>query len=101
MRDYLGQQRDIVFRAAVAEMRGYLGPKCKKDKIMKIKITKTEIKILNLFIQGLSDKQIGIAIGISANTVRVHLANIRRKTGKHKAVLLALWWSENQKEITK
>lgn len=68
---------------------------------MKIKLTKKEITILNLFIQGLSDKQIGVAIGISANTVRVHLANIRRKTGKHKAVLLALWWSENQKEITK
>ena len=68
---------------------------------MNIKITPTEAKILDLLSAAKTEREIAKIQKCSLNTVRKNTANIRRKTGKHKAVLLALWWSENQKEIKK
>ena len=72
---------------------------------MKSLITKAEVKVLNLFVKGLSSKDIADKLKISANTVRVHFNNIHGKTGIHKAVPLAFWWAkhrgqyENSKEM--
>lgn len=45
------------------------------------RLTEREVEVLRLAARGLSNKQIGAALGLSARTVQVHLGRIFRKLG--------------------
>jgi DNA-binding CsgD family transcriptional regulator len=62
-------------------------------------MTERERECLRLTGQGLQEKDIAFVLGISPNTVRVHVENIKRKLGaatKAHAVILALKYGELQ-----
>lgn len=59
-----------------------------------IYITPTEAKVLDLLSAGKTEREIATIQTCSLNTVRKHTANIRRKTGKSRAIELVLWWQK-------
>ena len=59
-----------------------------------MRITPTEAKILDLLAAGKTEREIAKIQKRSLNTVRKHTANIRRKTGKSRAIELVLWWQK-------
>ena len=61
---------------------------------MIIKITPTEAKILDFLAAGKTEREIAKIQKCSLFTVRKHTANIRRKTGKSRAIELVLWWQK-------
>jgi DNA-binding NarL/FixJ family response regulator len=46
-------------------------------------LSRRELEILNLLSQGLSNKELGVRLGISAETVRTHLNNVYQKLHVH------------------
>ena len=62
-----------------------------------IHITPTEAKILNFLSAAKTEREIATIQKCSINTVRKHTANIRRKTGKSRAIELVLWWQNDKK----
>jgi DNA-binding NarL/FixJ family response regulator len=46
-------------------------------------LSRRELEILNLLSQGLSNKELGARLGISAETVRTHLNNVYQKLHVH------------------
>ncbi len=46
-------------------------------------LSRREIQILKLIVEGFTDKEIALQLGISFNTIRTHHQNIRIKTGQH------------------
>ena len=59
-----------------------------------IHITPTEVRILNLLSAAKTEREIATIQKCSLFTVRKHTANIRRKTGKSRAIELVLWWQK-------
>jgi DNA-binding NarL/FixJ family response regulator len=58
-------------------------------------ITRREQEILRLVAQGLTDKEIGSQLFISARTVQNHLTKVREKTGMGRRSELARWAVEH------
>ncbi|HLF09064.1 MAG TPA: helix-turn-helix transcriptional regulator [Dehalococcoidia bacterium] len=56
-------------------------------------ITPRQEQVLDLLVDGASDKQIGRALGISARTVETHVRTLRLKTGTPNRAALAAWWA--------
>lgn len=50
-----------------------------------------EMEIARLVAEGLTNRQIGTALWLSASTVSAHVFRIYTKTGVHGRVRLALW----------
>ena len=54
-------------------------------------LTARELEVLRLIVRGKSNREIGILLGICANTVGVHRANIMQALAIHKTAKLALY----------
>ncbi|MFF5288272.1 helix-turn-helix domain-containing protein [Paractinoplanes globisporus] len=54
-------------------------------------LTAREREVLGLLAEGMSNKQIAAALGISVRTVTVHVSNLLRKTGASSRTEAALW----------
>lgn len=68
-------------------------------------LSERKIEILRLLIRGYTNKQIGLALGISPNRVRNHLAEITDATGIHGRTALAMaavqhGWIEAERSTT-
>lgn len=66
-------------------------------------LTKRQQEIINLLAAGLQDKQIGIALGITTQTVKNHIYGYARSMGilerlgaVNRANSIAIWVSESQ-----
>jgi DNA-binding NarL/FixJ family response regulator len=55
------------------------------------KLTEREKQVLQLIAHGKSNKEIAVILGLSANTVAVHRANLMSTLGVHKAAELVLY----------
>jgi len=58
-------------------------------------LTQREIEILQMIAQGKSNKEIAVELGLSANTVAVHRANIMDALGIHKTAELVVYAIRN------
>jgi DNA-binding NarL/FixJ family response regulator len=58
-------------------------------------LSEREREVLRLTSAGLANKQIGRRLGISENTVKVHLGNVFRRIGVTDRTSAALWAREN------
>lgn len=56
-----------------------------------IQLTPREVEVVQLVAQGLADKEVAKALGLSSLTVRNHLASARAKTGTDNRTKLALY----------
>ena len=54
-----------------------------------------EVQVLRLVSRGLANRQIGRALGISENTVKVHLGNLFRRIGVTDRTSAAMWARDN------
>jgi DNA-binding NarL/FixJ family response regulator len=54
-----------------------------------------EVEVLRLLTQGLANKQIGRALGISERTVKVHVGNVFRRIGVTDRISAAMWARDN------
>jgi DNA-binding NarL/FixJ family response regulator len=54
-------------------------------------LTTRELEILQLIVHGKSNKEIAVVLGLSANTVAVHRANIMQTLGIHNAAELVVY----------
>src|SRR5579885_2891353 len=54
-------------------------------------LTPRELEVLQLIVNGKSNKEIAIVLGLSANTVAVHRANIMQTLGIHNAAELVVY----------
>jgi two-component system nitrate/nitrite response regulator NarL len=54
-------------------------------------LTAREREVLGCLVEGMSNKQIAAALGISVRTVTVHVSNLLRKTGAPSRTAVALW----------
>jgi len=55
------------------------------------RLTAREREVLGLLAEGMANKQIATALGISVRTVTVHVSNLLRKTGASSRTEAALW----------
>jgi len=55
------------------------------------RLTPRELEVLQLICDGLSNKDIAVKLGLSANTVAVHRANIMNTLGVHKTAELVVY----------
>lgn len=55
-------------------------------------LTRREAEVIELLCQGMSDKQIALAMGIKCESVRRHLMHIREPLGIANRVQLAVWY---------
>ena len=55
-----------------------------------MKLTKRKLEVLRLIVNGYSNRQIALNLGISVNTVAVHRASIMKEMGAHKATDLVV-----------
>ena len=82
-----------VRRVAAGEM--VLDPQVARAAVLKgergLGLTARELEILQLIVDGKSAKQIGAQLGLSANTVAVHRANIMNALGIHKTAELVVY----------
>ncbi|WP_257627034.1 response regulator transcription factor [Pseudomonas sp. Xaverov 259] len=62
-----------------------------------MKITNRESAVIDLLIRGLTNKEIGRALGISNHTVRDHISTMMRKTNTVSRVELAVLISTREK----
>jgi len=60
-------------------------------------VTPREEQVLDLLIQGKTNKEIAAALGLSPNTIRNYLSPLRDKTGCKNRVDLAIWWKTQPK----
>jgi DNA-binding NarL/FixJ family response regulator len=58
-------------------------------------LTPRELEILQMIVDGKSNKEIASALGLSANTVAVHRANIMDALGIHKTAELVVYAIRN------
>jgi DNA-binding NarL/FixJ family response regulator len=54
------------------------------------KLTTRELEVLQLIVHGKSNKDIAVVLGLSANTVAVHRANIMQALGIHNTAELVV-----------
>jgi DNA-binding NarL/FixJ family response regulator len=59
------------------------------------RLTPRELEVLQLICNGLSNKEIGVKLEVSANTVAVHRANIMNALGVHKTAELVVYALQN------
>ena len=59
------------------------------------RLTPRELEVLQLICDGLSNKEIAAKLGLSANTVAVHRANIMNTLGVHKTAELVVYALQN------
>ena len=59
------------------------------------RLTPRELEVLQLICDGLSNKEIALKLGLSANTVAVHRANIMNTLGVHKTAELVVYALQN------
>lgn len=59
---------------------------------MTLRATNRQREILDLVAQGISDKEISIALGIGIPTVRTHLERFYRANGIHNRTEAAIRW---------
>lgn len=82
-----------VRRVAAGEM--VLDPQVSRSEVLKgernLGLTPREVEILQLIVDGKSAKQIATQLGLSANTVAVHRANIMNSLGIHKTAELVVY----------
>ena len=57
----------------------------------KLSLTTRELEVLQLIAEGRSNKEIATQLGVSANTVAVHRANIMQELGVHKTAELVTY----------
>ncbi|WP_433292887.1 LuxR C-terminal-related transcriptional regulator [Actinoplanes sp. CA-030573] len=57
----------------------------------RVELTAREREVLGLLAEGMANKQIATALGISVRTVTVHVSNLLRKTGVSSRTEAALW----------
>lgn len=74
VRDIQGAERLMKFHELDSHIKN-------EHVLVEYRITKAEKRILNLLKQGLQDKEIADAAGISPRTVSTHLRNLYKKTG--------------------
>lgn len=66
-------------------------------------LTAREIQILDLLLDGLCDKEIGLRLCIEAATVCTHLSSVRAKldvVGRWNRLALACWWAGHRPQKT-
>ena len=56
-------------------------PRVAFDKTVSIALTKRDLDVLREMLLGLTNEEIAVRLGISANTVRTHVQNMLNKTG--------------------
>ena len=59
-------------------------------------LSKREREVLGLLVRGLSNSEISGELGISRRTVKFHVVNMLRKSGKRDRVNLVIWWFAGQ-----
>ena len=57
-----------------------------------------EVEVLRLLTQGMANKQIGRALGITERTVKVHVGNVFRRIGVTDRISAAMWARDNLPE---
>jgi DNA-binding NarL/FixJ family response regulator len=70
-------------------------PICNARKEKDIKFTKRELEVMKLICRGMTNKEVGNELGISARTVESHKESIQEKIGGKSAVTIALFASRN------
>lgn len=56
-------------------------------------LTSREAQVLSLIADGATNKEVGLALGISPRTVQKHLEHIYAKSGTHRRTAAARWFS--------
>ena len=62
-----------------------------REKGKTVKLSARELEILQLIVEGMSNKEIGVRLELSVNTVGTHRANIMRQLGIHKSAELIVY----------
>jgi two-component system nitrate/nitrite response regulator NarL len=57
-----------------------------------------ELQVLHQLKEGISNKEIGIRLGITDGTVKIHLGQAMRKIGVKNRTQAALWMMKNMSE---
>lgn len=60
-----------------------------------VELTPTEIKVVSLVSQGLSNRDIAQNLQVSQRTIESHVSNMLNKTGLHNRTELAMWVKQN------
>lgn len=68
-----------------------LGSLAPPDKAHRPDLTTREMEVLQLIVHGKSNKEIATVLGVSANTVAVHRANIMQALGMHNTAELVVY----------
>jgi DNA-binding NarL/FixJ family response regulator len=68
-----------------------LGSLAPPDKADRPSLTTREMEVLQLIVHGKSNKEIATVLGVSANTVAVHRANIMQALGMHNTAELVVY----------
>jgi DNA-binding NarL/FixJ family response regulator len=58
-------------------------------------LTRRELEVVKLLVQGLTNKQIGDLLGVSASTIKTHVQSIIRKLGVSDRTQAAVWAVRN------
>jgi DNA-binding NarL/FixJ family response regulator len=58
-------------------------------------LTAREMEVLQLIVHGKSNKEIAVVLGVSANTVAVHRANLMQTLGIHNTAELVVYAIRN------
>ncbi|MFM7578554.1 MAG: response regulator transcription factor, partial [Microcystaceae cyanobacterium] len=62
-----------------------------------VELTTTEMKVVQLVSQGLSNREIAEKLNVSQRTIESHISNMLNKTGLHNRTELARWAMESHK----
>src|SRR5229473_239743 len=79
----------------VAEGVQVLDPRLGRLPEAKVSLTTRELEILQLIVHGKANKEIATVLGLSANTVAVHRANIMQALGIHNTAELVVYAIRN------
>lgn len=61
-----------------------------------VALTPTEKRVMDLVAQGLSNREISDALGVSQRTIESHVSNMLNKTGLHNRTELSRWAIQNE-----
>ena len=79
----------------VAEGNQVLDPRLGRLPEAEVSLTTRELEVLQLIVHGKSNKEIATVLGLSANTIAVHRANIMQALGLHNAAELVAYAIRN------